>query len=330
MIKRYTIAEGKIAETQKADPEIFVAINANEDERRWFTSNYQVDEHTFNSAFDPEEPARVEYEPEHIAVIFKRAKTHTPGDNFHFRISSCGLFLFKNTLIITLTEDVKIFYGKHFKCVKSIKDIFLKVLYGNITHFNDHLKTINMVSEELEDNLMHATDNEDLVHTFAVEKSLVYYLNAISSNGAVLDKLKANQSKTGFDQYDIETIDDILIDNQQCYKQAEITSNVFASLSGTRATIVSNNLNIHMKNLNMIVIALAIPSFFAGVGGMSELTAITGIEDMKIAYSSFFIAMMLIVILTIKLLQFMEHRAGQIETNPKKTVKEKTSLKEKY
>ena len=108
MIKRYSIENGEIKDTQKALPDIFVVINANEDEKRWFASNYQVDEHTFNSAFDPEEPARVEYEPEHIAVIFKRAKTHTPGDNFHFKISSCGLFLFRQCLIITLTEDVRI------------------------------------------------------------------------------------------------------------------------------------------------------------------------------------------------------------------------------
>ena len=309
MIKRYSIENGEIKDTQKALPDIFVVINANEDEKRWFASNYQVDEHTFNSAFDPEEPARVEYEPEHIAVIFKRAKTHTPGDNFHFKISSCGLFLFRQCLIITLTEDVRIFKGKHFKCVKNVKDLFLKVLYGNITHFNDHLKTINMVAEELEDNLMHSTGNDDLVHTFALEKSLVYYLNAISANGSVLEKLKANPSRTGFDQSDIEAIDDILIDNQQCYKQAEITSNVFASLSGTRASIVSNNLNIHMKNLNMLVIALAIPSFFAGVGGMSELTVITGIEDTRVAYGAFFLVMLLIVAITIRLLQYMERRS---------------------
>ena len=313
MIKRYSIENGEIKDTQKALPDIFIVINANEDEKRWFASNYQVDEHTFNSAFDPEEPARVEYEPEHIAVIFKRAKTHTPGDNFHFKISSCGLFLFRQCLIITLTEDVRIFKGKHFKCVKNVKDLFLKVLYGNITHFNDHLKTINMVAEELEDNLMHSTGNDDLVHTFALEKSLVYYLNAISANGSVLEKLKANPSRTGFDQSDIEAIDDILIDNQQCYKQAEITSNVFASLSGTRASIVSNNLNIHMKNLNMLVIALAIPSFFAGVGGMSELTVITGIEDTRVAYGAFFLVMLLIVAITIRLLQYMERRSQMSE-----------------
>lgn len=125
----------------------------------------------------------------------------------------------------------------------------------------------------------------------------------------MIERLKANPSRTGFNQNDLETVDDLMIENQQCYKQAEIYSNIFASLSGARASIVSNNLNIQMKNLNAVVIALAIPSFFAGVGGMSELTTITGIENVQLAYGLFFILMIIVVFATIKLLQFMENKA---------------------
>jgi hypothetical protein len=46
-----------------------------------------------------------------------------------------------------------------------------------------------------------------------------------------------------------------------------------------------------MKHLNAVVIAIAVPSFFAGVGGMSELTTITGIADHRIAYPVFVLLM---------------------------------------
>lgn len=309
MTKRFVFVDGRIAETQSADPDVFVVINANDDEKKWFIANYAVDEHTFNSAFDPEEPARLEYEPEHLAVIFKRPKTYKREDSFQFKISSCGLFLFRDTLIITLTEDIKVFTGKRFRLVKDVKDLFLKVLYSATGHFMDHLKTINMISEEIESKLVNATGNKDLMNMFSLEKTLVYYLNAISSNGSVIERLKANPSRTGFNQNDLENVDDLMIENQQCYKQAEIYSNIFASLTGARASIVSNNLNIQMKNLNAVVIALAIPSFFAGVGGMSELTTITGIENVQLAYGLFFLLMIIVVFATIKLLQFMENKA---------------------
>jgi len=34
--------------------------------------------------------------------------------------------------------------------------------------------------------------------------------------------------------------------------------------------------NLMMKNMNAVVIAIAVPSFLAGVGGMSELSSMTG------------------------------------------------------
>lgn len=54
-----------------------------------------------------------------------------------------------------------------------------------------------------------------------------------------------------------------------------------------RASLVSNNLNVMMKNLNAIVIAVAVPSFFAGVGGMSEFSMITSPENWFLAYPMF-------------------------------------------
>lgn len=316
MIKHYAIIDGKIEAAQNAKPDIFVAINASDEEKNWFVNNFQVDEHTFNSAFDPEEPARVEYEPEHLAVIFKRPKNYRIEDSFQFKISSLGLFLFKNTLILTLTEDVNIFTGKRLKTVTDVKDIFLKMLYNATNHFMEHLRTINMISEEIEKKLINATGNQDLINMFSLEKTLVYYLNAINSNGTVIERLRTNAARTNFNQIDLETVDDLMIENQQCYKQAEIYSNIFASLSGARAAIVSNNLNILMKNINAVVIAVAIPSFFAGVGGMSELTVITGIQNPRLAYGLFFLLMLGIVIVTIKFLQHIEKKARSSANDP--------------
>ena len=52
----------------------------------------------------------------------------------------------------------------------------------------------------------------------------------------------------------IELLDDLMIENKQCYRQAEIYSNILASLMDARASIVSNNINVLMKTLNIIII----------------------------------------------------------------------------
>ena len=62
-----------------------------------------------------------------------------------------------------------------------------------------------------------------------------------------------------------------------------------------RASMVNNNLNVMMKNMNAVMIAIAIPSFLAGVGGMSEFSAMFG-TDYKLSYTIFLLLMILFAV----------------------------------
>jgi magnesium transporter len=104
---------------------------------------------------------------------------------------------------------------------------------------------------------------------FALQKSLVYYVNSINSNGALLEKLKHNAGKIGLSTEELEFLDDLIIENNQCAKQAEMYSNILASLMDARASIVSNNLNVLMKNLNIITIAIMVPTFVVSAFSMN-------------------------------------------------------------
>jgi magnesium transporter len=294
MIKRYKIDNHQLKQVEAETPDVWVVISPNDDEKKWLVENFKLDEHNFNSAFDPEEPARMETDADHLALIFKRPKNYSSKDHFMFKVSSMGLFLYKDKLIVAMSEDISLFSGKYFKQVIGIREIFLKLIYNSIFHFMEHLKVINMIAEEIETKITYSMENRHLINMFTLEKSLVYYLNAINGNATVIDRLKHNAEKSGFSPRSVEFIDDILIENQQCYRQAAIYSNIFASLVGARASIVSNNLNILMKNLNAVVIAVAVPSFFAGVGGMSELCTVTGITNPQVAFLVFMVLMAII------------------------------------
>jgi magnesium transporter len=306
MIKRYKIENHQIIPTEAETPSIWVVVSPSEDEKKWLIENFSLDEHNFNSAFDSEEPARMEVEDDHIDLIFKRPKNYSSKDHFMFKVSSMGLFLFKDKLILALSEDINMFSGKYFKQVSGIREVFLKLIYNSIFHFMEHLKVINMIADEIETKITYSMENKHLINMFTLEKSLVYYLNAINANSSVIERLKHVADKSGFTPRSIEFIDDIMIENQQCYRQAAIYSNIFASLVGARASIVSNNLNILMKNLNAVVIAVAVPSFFAGVGGMSELCTVTGITNPRLAFLAFMVLMALIGLGTFWLIKSLE------------------------
>lgn len=269
MISAYTIKDSKIVQSTDESGDILIYVKPDDADRKILLERYKLDEHTLNSALDPDELARVEFEPEHIAMIIKRPKNYSGTEQFLFSVSSLGLFWFKTKLIIIISEDTSLFEGKMFNRVFTLEDVVLKIIYGTIYHYLNHLKVINMVSDSLEQKINTSMKNEYLINLFTLEKSLVYYLNAINSNSLVMSRLRQYAVKIGFSGDSIETIDDIIIENNQCYKQAEIYSNILAGLMDARVSIVSNNLNILMKTLNIITIAIMVPTFVVSAFSMN-------------------------------------------------------------
>lgn len=306
MLKQYAICEGKIVETPDKTSAICLYINPDETERKYLLEELKIDEHNLQSSLDPNELSRMEFEPEHVALIIKRPKRYSSQDNFLFKVESIGIFIFNDRLIIVLTEDIPLFNGKLFAKVRSIQDLILRLIYRSTYHFEEHLKVISMCSDELEREIRGSVNNRQLLNMFTLEKSLVYYLDAISSNKRVIDKLKASASKMGLAAADLEFLDDLSIENAQCYEMAQIYSQVLSSLMDARASIISNNLNVMMKNLNALVIAVAVPSFFAGVGGMSEFSGMIGFAHWKLGYPLFVLFMLLLGVGTFFIIKWAE------------------------
>ncbi len=270
MQKHFSIENRKLTEVAAgANGLVDVFIAPDEQEKRYLIDERKLDEHTFASALDPDELSRVEFEPEHVAIIYKRPRNYSGAEQFLFRVASVGAFLFKDRLEIVISEDVSVFDGAQFARVKSPADIILRLIARSIFHFREHLKGISMISDELQQEINRSMENRHLINMFALQKSLVYYLNSISSNGVLLEKLRNNAAKLGFSTEELEFLDDIIIENSQCYKQAEIYSNILASLMDARASIVGNNLNVLMKTLNIITIAIMVPTFIVSAFSMN-------------------------------------------------------------
>lgn len=306
MHKHYALKDGRVVECNAGQATVFVYYDLDEEEKRFLLEELKLDEHTLGSSFDPYELGRMEYEPEHAAIIFKRPKRYTAADNFLFKVTTTGFFLFADKLIILGDDDPTLFDGRIFTRLNTVSDLLLRLLFRSIMHFTEHLRVMNLISEELEDKVNTAMENRHLLHMFTLEKGLVYYLNAISSNGRVLEKIKANAPKLNLAQDSLEYLDDVLIENAQCFEQANTYAQVLASLMDARASLVSNNLNVMMKNLNAIVIAVGVPSFFVGMGGMSEFSAIASPEHRFVAYGLFFLSMVGVGVATFFLIQKIE------------------------
>ncbi|HOS97591.1 MAG TPA: magnesium transporter CorA family protein [Deltaproteobacteria bacterium] len=269
MRRDFQLVDCRVAECTGKTGEIQVFVNPDAEEKRYLIQDLGVDEHTLNSSLDPDELSRLEFEPNHVALIFKMPKSYSGEDQLLFRVCSTGAFLFKDTLVLVVSEDVPLFEGKQFTRVPSLRSLFLRVINRSAYHFMEHLKVINLLTDELEDRVNTSMENKYLINLFTLGKSLVYYLNAINSNAIGIAKLRNNAAKIGFDTDDAEFLEDIMVDNNQCYRQAEIYSNILASLMDARVSIVNNNLNILMKTLNMIVLCIMVPTFVVSAFSMN-------------------------------------------------------------
>ncbi len=269
MITRYEIVNNRVNATEHDDAPIIVMVDPTEAERKFLVEQLNVDEHTLSSALDPDELPRLEFEPDHVAIIFKRPKNYSGRHQLLFKVASTGLFLFKDKLYIVLDQEITLFDGKAFQRVHSLTDLVLKLVSRSIYHYLEHLKIITMISDELEKKINQSMENKYLINLFTLEKSLVYYLNSISANGVLIGRLKINAAKLGLSQEAQEFLDDMNIENSQCFRMAEIHSNILASLMDARASIVGNNLNALMKTLNLITIGIMVPTFVVSAFSMN-------------------------------------------------------------
>ena len=105
MLKKYEILGKKLTETESDAAQVFVYTNPSVEEQRYLVESCQIDEHTLASALDPDELPRLEFEPEHIVMIYKRPKNYSGKDQLEFKVASVGMFLFENKLIVVLAED---------------------------------------------------------------------------------------------------------------------------------------------------------------------------------------------------------------------------------
>ncbi len=296
MLKKFSIANNSLSESGDTGSAVVLYINPDQAERSQLCGTYRIDEHTLSSTLDPDEVARVEFNGSMISMIWKRPLNCSAKDNFYFNVGSFGLFLTEQQLIVVADGEIPLLESGTRQNVKftSPRELLLAILLGTIQEYLGHLKVIKMIAHDLQQRINTSMANEHLIQMFNLSESLVYYTNAISANGIVLGRFRTFAEKLNYEPRILEMLDDITIENNQCFKQAEIYSTVFSGLMDARGSLVNNNMSLLLKNLTIINIVFLPLNLIAGIGGMSEFSMMTQGVDWRISYALFFAAMIVI------------------------------------
>jgi magnesium transporter len=103
-----------------------------------------------------------------------------------------------------------------------------------------------------------------------IEKSLVYFVNTLSSNELLKMKIKRTDFlRLGENEVESEFFDDIIIDNGQALSMANIYTNILSGTMDAYTSIISNNLGLFIQRLTIITIILMVPTLVASFFGMN-------------------------------------------------------------
>ena len=287
----YRIAENRLTLITQGAAQVLVAISPDDNERAFLQEKFLIDDYDLSSTLDPDEVPRLDLDDGRLLLICKLPHSATISEAIELDVGVVGLALFQDCLAFVRASGGLSFTDREFRKINDIKDVMLAFLLRTVRHFVSHLKVIKQISSELEKKITVSMENKHLLQMFNLSESLVYYVDAIEANGAVLAKLRSISAQLGFQERHIEMLEDIILENTQAARQAAIYSSVLSGLMDARGTIVNNNMNVLLKNLTLINTVFLPLNIIASIGGMSEWTMMTKGLDWRLSYSLFSLGM---------------------------------------
>lgn len=287
MIKYFEFVEQGIVESSSAAGPVTVAIAPDDAEKELIQKQFHLDDFDLASTLDPDEVPRLEVYDGRSLLIWKVPESATVSEAIDLDVSVVGLSLAQDQLVFVKSKGEVTFTDRQFRNVSGVRSLLLAFLLRTIRHFVGHLRAIRQISNELEKKITVSMENRHLLQMFSLSESLVYYVDAIEGNGAVLAKLRNISTQLNFEARHLQLLDDIILENAQAARQASIYSSVLSGLMDARGTIVNNNMNVLLKNLTLISIVFLPLNLIASIGGMSEWSIVTRGLDWRLSYGLF-------------------------------------------
>jgi magnesium transporter len=302
----YSFRNGEVHCSDDAVAPICVYSAPTRQEREELRVSLGLDDYDLDAALDPEEIPRLEFGEHGCAnIIWKRPKNVSVGAQLRFDVSSVGMFMRPDRLVMVTADEQMDFGEREFRGVHNLNDFLLKQLLHTVHHYLGHLKVIKQINAELGSKISVSMENRYYLQMLALSESLIYYIDGIEANAAVLGKMRGASHRLSLDEKQQDSLHDIVLDMQQCARQAGIYSSVLSGLMDARGAIINNNVNTLLKNLTLISVIFLPLNLVASIGGMSEFSVWTAGLDWRLSYALLLLGMAISGWLTWRVIMFM-------------------------
>lgn len=264
------------------EPNCWVSVEIpTDEEKRYLIDELGVPEAFYNDIEDVDERPRIEYD-EGWFFILLRIPYKNSDSSIPYSTVPLGI-IFKDDVFVTicfyqteiLPDFIQFTYRKNITKRDNF-DLVLRLMLSSSVWFLKYLKQINQSIKLAETQLERSIKNEDLQALLKIEKSLVFFTTSLKGNDILLHRIKNLRNYK--DTYDPELVEDVEIELRQAQETTNVYSDILSGMMDAYASVISNNLNIIMKQLTSISIILMIPTLIASLYGMNVPN---GFENVK-------------------------------------------------
>lgn len=252
-----------------------------EEEKRYLIDEIGVPEAFYNDIEDVDERPRIEFDEGWFFILLRLPYKNTDS-SIPYTTVPLGI-IFKDEVFVSLCfyqtdvlPDFIQFTGRKNIIKRDNFDLVLRFMLSSSVWFLKYLKQINQSIKLAELQLEQSIKNEDLQALLKIEKSLVYFTTSLKGNDILLHRIKNLRNYK--DTYDLELIEDVEIELRQAQETTYVHSDILSGMMDAYASVISNNLNVIMKQLTSISIILMIPTLIASLYGMNVPN---GFENVK-------------------------------------------------
>lgn len=279
MIRYYAKKDGILEELSAVTSSCWININKpfNFEELEELSSRYAIPIDFLTDSLDIDERSRYEREDDARLIV-----VNTPIMNDGIQDNDAGFVtvpigvILTQDLIITITAYdnpvLDLFLENKVKNFDpSNRSKFVMQLFEqNVYRYLTCLKNLNISRNIIEKELYDSSKNNDLRRLLSIEKSLVFFVNSLSSNELLKMKIKRTDFLKIRGDEDLEDLfEDIIIDNSQALEMANVHTNILSGTMEAYSSIISNNLNQGIQRLTLITIILMVTTLVASFYGMN-------------------------------------------------------------
>jgi len=281
MIKFYK-SLGGVYELNQAEKGGWInVVNPSEAEVSKLVKEFGVPEDVIQDILDTDERPRLEFDDD-WSLLIMRIPVQTPENGVPFITVPLGVFVTAEFVITLCSSENEVLpveqpslYRVQHKVVKDLTNFILNLFLRSANIYLKYLKHINQQSAQIEKELERSIRNEELHNLLNMEKSLVFFVTSLKGNEILLSKFK-NSRLSVLNETNEDLLEDAIIETKQAVDTVQIYSDIQSGMMDTFASVISNNLNVVMKQLTSISIILMIPTLISSIYGMNVKNGIEG------------------------------------------------------